>query len=155
MKTLIIILTIISFSFASSQYTFLVNKYDKEIDLEAKIIAKIARISLKEKIKLFIPNITSLEKRVYSKYFTLSNNCENSNFIFVKNNMKNINVCSAKNRLFFTNNYRKLLSDKRFFGAFFWNKSRPNIVFIKTRLSKDHIKLPKEYDQFVEDFDER
>ncbi|WP_375724292.1 hypothetical protein LXN10_02020 [Arcobacter sp. KX21116] len=155
MKTLVLILILISFSFSSSQYTFLVNKYDKEIDLEAKIIAKIANSSLRENIKLFIPNITSVEKKVYSKYFILTNTCEESNFVFVKNNMGNITNCSAENKLFFTNNYRKLLSDKKFFGAFFWNKSRPNIVFIKTRLKKRHIKLPKNYDQFVEDFDER
>ena len=155
MKSLILILSIISSLFSSSQYTFLVNEYDKEIELEAKIIAKIAKSSLNEDIRLFIPNITNMEKRVYSKYFLLTKTCENSNFVFVKNNKEDINSCSQENKLFFTNNYKKLLSNRKYFGAFFWNKSRPNIVFIKARLTKEHIKLPKDYDQFVEDFDER
>ncbi len=151
----IIILTLIFVSFAfSSQYTFLVKEYDKEIELEAKIISKIAKSSMKDKVKLFIPNISSMEKDVYSKYFTLVENCESSNFIFVKKAFDSKNFCSQKNKLFFTNNYRILLQDKRFYGAFFWNKSRPNIVFIKRRLEEKSIKLPKNYDQFVENFDE-
>lgn len=153
MRIIILTLMLISLAF-SSQYTFLVKEYDKEIDLEAKIIAKIAKSSIKDKVKLFIPNISTVEKNVYSKYFTLSESCESSNFIFVKKAIDTNNLCSQKNKLFFTNNYRRLLLDKRFYGAFFWNKSRPNIVFIKKRLEKKNINLPKNYDQFVENFDE-
>lgn len=152
----IIILTLLFISLAfSSQYTFLVKEYDKEIDLEAKIIAKIANSSVKDKVKLFIPNISDMEKNVYSKYFTLSESCENSNFVFVKKAIDNSSLCSQKNKLFFTNNYRRLLLDKKFYGAFFWNKSRPNIVFIKRRLEEKSITLPKSYIQFVENFDEK
>ena len=154
MRIIILILTFLSLAF-SSQYTFLVNEYDKEIDLEAKIIAKIAKSSIKDKIKLFIPNISNVERNVYSKYFILGENCESSNFIFVKKSDDSLNFCSKKDKLFFTNNYRRLLSDKKFYGAFFWNKSRPNIVFIKKRLDDNHIELPKNYEQFVENFNEK
>jgi len=154
MRIIILTLAFISLAF-SSQYTFLVKEYDKEIDLEAKIIVKIAKNSIKDKIKLFIPNISNVEKNIYSKYFTLSESCESSNFVFVKKANNNDILCSENNKLFFTNNYRRLLSDKRFYGAFFWNKSRPNIVFIKRRLKQRNIKLPSDYEQFVEDFDER
>jgi len=154
MRIIILTLTLISLAF-SSQYTFLVKEYDKEIDLEAKIIVKIAKNSIKDQIKIFIPNISNVEKNIYSKYFILSSDCESSNFVFVKKAIKSDSLCSQDNKLFFTNNYRRLLSDKRFYGAFFWNKSRPNIVFIKTRLKQRNIKLPKDYEQFVEDFDER
>ena len=154
MRIIILTLTLISLAF-SSQYTFLVKEYDKEIDLEAKIIVKIAKNSIKDQIKIFIPNISNVEKNIYSKYFILSSDCESSNFVFVKKAIKSDSLCSQDNKLFFTNNYRRLLSDKRFYGAYFWNKSRPNIVFIKTRLKQRNIKLPKDYEQFVEDFDER
>ena len=59
---------------------------------------------------------------------------------------------SDNNQIFFTNNYEKLLKDNRYLGAFFWNKSRPNITFIKARLEKQKIELSKDYDKFVEDF---
>ncbi|WP_428023794.1 hypothetical protein [Arcobacter sp.] len=155
MKIFILLITIISFGISSHQYTFLVNEYDKEINLEAKIISNIAKNSIKDEIKLFIPNISLIEKKVYSKYFTLTEKCEDSNFIFVKKSADNEKLCSISNKLFFTNNYKKLLSDKKFFGAFFWNKSRPNIVFIKARLNKKHINLPKDFEQFIEDFDDK
>ena len=67
MKILILILTFLSFSMAQ-QYVFLVNKYDQEIELEAKIITQIATDSVKEKVKLFIPNISKLEEKIYSKH---------------------------------------------------------------------------------------
>lgn len=151
MKILLLILTTLSLAF-SNQYTFLVNKYDKEIELEAKIIANIASASLKEKIKLFIPKIDELEKRVYSKYFTLSKNCENANFVLINKTVDKEKLCNKENKLFFTNNYKKLISDDKYYGAFFWNKSRPNIVFLNTRLKEKNILLPKSYDRFIEDF---
>lgn len=151
MKKLLLLLTIISFTFAD-QYTFLVKKYDKEIELEAKIIANIANSTTKGNIKLFIPNITELEKNIYSKYLEVVDSCENSNFVFIKNKINKPESCQQKNKVFFTNNYRKLLNKNMYIGAFFWSKSRPNIVFIKKRLDKKEITLPNSYSQFIEDF---
>lgn len=151
MKILILILSLLTFINAN-QYTFLIKEYDKEIELEAKIISNIANSSIKDEIILYIPNISKIEKKIYSKYFVLSNSCENSNFVFVKQMIKEDELCSINKKLFFTNNYKKLLSNDRYFGAFFWNKSRPNIVFIKDRLIQNKINLPNTYEQFIEDF---
>lgn len=63
MKTLLILLIVFSISNAN-QYTFLVDSYDKEVELEAKIITKIAKASTDKEIKLFIPKI-SRQKRVF------------------------------------------------------------------------------------------
>ncbi len=150
MKILILILGLLSFMYAQ-QYTFLVKKYDKEIELEAKIIFNIADSSINDKVILFIPKITHIEKDIYSKFFTLGKDCNESNFIFVKKNIENENLCMNQNKIYFTNNYQKLLSNEEYLGAFFWNKSRPNIVFIKNRLKKQKIILPKSYNQFIED----
>ena len=92
------------------------------------------------------------EESVYKEHFRGVQDCREANFIFIKRGAKIDEVCKNKERLFFTNNYRKLLSDTTFFGAFFWNKSRPNIVFIKERLKSYSVSLPKEYEKFVEDF---
>jgi len=151
MRILILLLTLLSFLVAEN-YTFLVQPYSKEIELEAKIIAEIANASLHSKIRLFIPHMTEMEEKVYSKYFILSPKCETANFVFVNKNIEKEALCDNENRLFFTNNYRKLLSDEKYFGALFWNKSRPNIVFIHKRLEQKAIELPKTFDQFVENF---
>jgi len=149
MKKLLLAILLASFSYAQS-YTFIVKKYDKEIELESKIIGEIANSSVKNKVILYIPKITEIEKKVYSKYFTIGKTCAESNFIFEKKNVDEVQ-CGIKNKLFFTNNYKKLLSDTKYFGAFFWSKSRPNIVFVENRLAKYNISLPSSYKQFIED----
>ena len=150
MRALFIILLVIS-SVYSEQYVFLLNKNDTEKDYEAKIISKIASSSLDDKIKVYIPNISKEEKRIFLKYFDVTQNCQMANFIF---DNKGIIPLECKNlkKLFFTNNYRRLLSDRKYYGAFFWNKSRPNIVFIKQRLEENNVKLPREYARYIEDF---
>ena len=150
MKSLILIY-VITLSTYLNAYTFLVNKYDKEIELESKIISKIAKSSLTQEIILFIPDMTKNEKSIYSKIFTLTNKCEEANFVYTKKETEKENLCDDKKRLYFTNNYRKLLSNEKYFGAFFWSKSRPNIVFVKHRLEKYNITLPQSYLQFIED----
>ncbi len=152
MKIFILLLVTFSFSF-SKQYVFLIKKYDKEIEFEAKIISKIASSSTKEKIKLFIPKISGQEKQIYSKYFNLVKDCKSANFIF--DNKNSIDTkCTESNKLFFTNNYRKLIANAKYYGAFFWNKSRPNIVFIKQRLQNNNVELSKEYLKYIEDINE-
>ena len=152
MKNIIFLISLVTFSFAN-QYTFLVDKYDKEIELEAKIISNIAIASSKNEVKLFIPRITSTEKNIYSTFFTLVSTCDDANFVFVKRNFEIDSLCEDKmnDKLFFTNNYQKLLNKDKFIGAFFWNKSRPNIIFIKNRLAKQNIKLSNDYEKFIED----
>lgn len=150
-RALILLLALISV-LASENYTFLVHPYSKEVELEAKIIAEIATASLHEKTRIFIPHMTEMEKKVYAHYFTLSDTCEQSNFVFINKSIENETLCDNTNRLFFTNNYRKLLSDDKYFGALFWNKSRPNIVFIQKRLDQKAIELPQSFAQFIENF---
>jgi hypothetical protein len=152
MKTILFLLSILSFSFAN-QYTFLLDKYDKETELEAKIILNIATASMGNEIKLFIPKMTNVEKDIYSKMFTLVNKCSDANFVFVKNNNDIDFLCKSpiEGKLFFTNNYKKLVNNTKYIGAFFWNKSRPNIIFIKNRLVERNIKLTAEYEKFIED----
>ena len=152
MKKIIFLITLISFLNAE-QYTFLLNKYDKELELEAKIISNIATASIKNDIKLFIPEISIAEKEIYSKFFILTHSCNDANFVFIKKSIDINSLCKEDtNKIFFTNNYQKLLNDNKYLGAFFWNKSRPNITFIKNRLEKQKIELPNDYDKFVEDF---
>jgi len=148
-KIIICIFIISSYVYAQA-YTFLVNKYDKEIELESKIMFNISKSLLAKKIILFIPNITEIEKEIYKKRFQLAKTCKESNFIFVKRHVKKEDICMNEKKIYFTNNYKKLLSNNIYLGAFFWNKSRPNIVFLKKRLDAKRIKLPSSYTQFIE-----
>jgi hypothetical protein len=152
MRIFILMLMIFSLSKAQN-YTFILDTYTKEIELEATIIKRVASASLAQKeIRLFIPEISELERKVYQKFFTLSSNCEDANFIFVKKSLDISSYCKDTTKLIMTNNYRKLLSDEKYYGAFFWQKSRPNITFISQRLQERGVKLPLEFDKFIEDY---
>lgn len=143
---------LLTFMLYAQNYTYLIDKYDKVIDLEAKIISKIANDIVKDdKINLYIPNIKNLDKKIYSTKFNLVDSCKKANFVFIKNSDDLNNCKNIKNKYFFTNNYKILIHDNRYIGAFFWSKSRPNIVLIKNRLIEKKIKLSKEYAQFIED----
>lgn len=155
-KILLILLSVIIYINASdNNYTFLVNKYNKEIELEAKIMSNIVHdMNLSPKPSIFIPNISQVERNIYAELFTISDNCNDANFIFIKSDkIEEFQECEKlKNKIFFTNNYDLLLKNNHFIGAFFWSKSRPNIVFVKNRLVSNNIKLPENYDKFIEEF---
>ncbi|CAM3525633.1 hypothetical protein [Arcobacter aquimarinus] len=150
MKNILFLISLITFGF-SSQYTFLIDKYDEEMELEAKIISNISTALKKDKIKLFIPKISNVERDIYSKFFTIVDDCKDANFIFEKRSFGKDSYCEDENKLFFTNNYQKLLHNKSYIGAFFWNKSRPNIILVKNRLLKENINLSSDYEKFIED----
>lgn len=137
----------------AENYTFMLDAYTKEIELEATIIKRVASASLEqEEIRLFIPEISELEQKVYQNFFTLSSNCEDADFVFVKKSLDISSYCKNTKKLIMTNNYRKLLGDEKYYGAFFWQKSRPNITFISQRLQERNVKLPLEFDKFIEDY---
>jgi hypothetical protein len=149
---ILIFLTIFTSFVWANNYTYLVDEYTKETELEAEIVVKIAKDIMKdEKITLYIPNSTSLEKTIYSKKITLVDSCKEANFIFIKSDYEL--QCPASSKHFIlTNNYRKLRNNNNFIGAFFWSKSRPNIVLVEHRLAQKNIVLPNEYRQFIEDW---
>lgn len=136
----------------AQNYTYLIGKYSKETELEAKIVIKIAKDMIpNKKIKLFIPDMKKMDRQIYSKNITVAKTCTKANFIFVKYGKLNQCKNDMQEHYILTNNYRKLIHDPEFIGAFFWSKSRPNIVLVRERLARKNIRLPKEYNQFIED----
>ena len=153
-KILFLIFCFINLLNASENYTFLVKEYNKEIELEAKIISNIVQ-NLKisqNKASLYIPQISDVERNIYSGFFNIASSCDDADFIFVKDEKNDNQLCNGNKKIFFTNNYDSLLKNKKFIGAFFWSKSRPNVVFVKDRLIENNIELPEIYNKFVEEF---
>lgn len=150
MKKIFLIL-IFLLSYTQAQYTFIIKKYSKEIELEAKIIANISKAITNKNAKIFIPKMKEKNYPIYANYLNIVRSCEEAELIYIKDSIKKLTPCKNQNKLYFTNNYKILLSEQKFIGAFFWSKSRPNIVFIKNRLEKNKIVLPQNYTQFVEE----
>lgn len=57
----------------------------------------------------------------------------------------------SKTSVVFTTDYDMLEKNKRIVGAFFWQKGRPNILFIRHRLQKANLTLGHEFDKYIED----
>ena len=52
----------------------------------------------------------------------------------------------------FVTNYKLLQKmDKSAIGGFFWQKGRPNILFLRKNLEKKHITLPSSMQEYIED----
>jgi hypothetical protein len=56
-----------------------------------------------------------------------------------------------KNAVLITTEYALSEKDDRIVGAFFWQKGRPNLLFLRGRLEKAHIILGREFDKYIED----
>lgn len=41
--------------------------------------------------------------------------------------------------------------DDRIVGAFFWQKGRPNLIFLRSRLEQHNLTLSSDFDTFIED----
>lgn len=55
-------------------------------------------------------------------------------------------------KLKFTTSYPLLLHyEKSAIGGFYWQKGRPNILFLKSNLQKHHISLPESMHEYIED----
>lgn len=80
-----------------------------------------------------------MEKKIYGRYFTLSPKCETANFVFINKTVDKEALCDNTQRLFFTNNYRKLLSDDKYYGALFWNKKQTQYRLYKKATWKEVI----------------
>lgn len=149
MIRLFILLLVYNLANASS-HTYLLDEYSDEIEQEAKIVTKIAKDILNGDVpRVYIPKATNLEYEIYSQMATVVDSCEKANFIFVKHNERP-SCRGVDEKIILTNNYKHLSNDSACIGAFYWNKNRPNIIFLEERLKSKNIKLSNMYDKYIE-----
>ena len=78
--------------------------------------------------------------------FVSAQNCNNSDIIY-----SSVVLTQCKNKPFFTDNYTSFKKDSTAIGAFYWKKGRPNILFLKSRLEKFDLELPKKFHKYILD----
>jgi len=74
-------------------------------------------------------------------------NATNADLLIIK---KKLPSSKIKGKIFVLK-YNLLNTIPKSFGAFFWKKGRPNIVFITPRVKKEHLRLSKELQEYEED----
>jgi len=136
LKKFIVFMMLSIFAFASMQ------------KIEQKICNKILLSIFKE--KRFI--------KVWSNSRSSFENLKDEKFLFVE--------ISDQADILIVDHYEDILADKPIFvkkyhllrkykdrtiGGFYWQKGRPNIIFLKSNLKKYNIKLPDEFSRYVEE----
>ncbi|WOE69471.1 hypothetical protein RZR97_10200 [Hydrogenimonas thermophila] len=101
------------------------------------------------------------EKRFIKVWYNSKNhykNLKDKKFLFVE--------IPDQADILIVDHYEEILADKPIFvkkyhllrkyknraiGGFYWQKGRPNIIFLKSNLQKYNIKLPDEFSRYVEE----
>jgi hypothetical protein len=110
-------------------------------------------------IEALVPNQETIrvwsDDKKYSKLLSsvdniiFINNPNDADFLLLDHYHKGIT--HARGVIFVTN--LQLLEDmqKSAVGGFFWQKGRPNILFLRQNLRKEHITLPNSMQEYIED----
>lgn len=117
--------------------------------IETQIIEKIA-LSLFPKQKIVAWGETADQKNIINLSSKMEgvSNPSYANFIIVS---KNIPQNLSRNSVIITTEYSLLSKDERVVGAFFWQKGRPNILFLRLRMQNLNVSLGREFDKYIED----
>jgi hypothetical protein len=71
--------------------------------------------------------------------------------IIIFNKPSDLNNIDTKNKLLFATSYRGFKNEKKTFGAFYWFKGRPQIIFLKNRLQNQNLKLADYLQKYITD----
>lgn len=118
-------------------------------NMETQIIERIA-ISLFPKQKIAVWGETANQKNMIKQSEKIKEAVDSSDadLIIIS---KNIPQSLPSNTVIITTEYTLLKKDDRIVGAFFWQKGRPNLLFLRPRLQKYNVKLGHEFDKYIED----
>lgn len=101
-------------------------------------------------IYVYVPNKEYHQILKLSKVISIVDDINKASIAVVtdKLDLKHIKK-NNPNMMLFVTKEKLLFEDKTIIGAFYWKKGRSQLIFIKDRLDKYHIKLPTEYNQFI------
>jgi hypothetical protein len=121
---------------------------ESDIKLHAKMMDKLAvDLVNKERVKIYDPTYG----RSYDSYLNKSNivhECSDGDIAIVSS----INQTQGcKNQIILVTKYYLLNEIPESIGAFYWQKGRPNLVFIRSRLSEKKVRLSNEYTNHIDE----
>lgn len=139
-RPLLIIWAALSFSFLQAS----------EIDIATQIIDKTLNSLFPNKTSVKTWADTTYHKEVikHSENMQLANSEKEAEFYLIE---KKLPKTIKKNVLIFTTNIDLFYDNDQVIGAFYWQKGRPNLIFLRERLKKYNIKLSSEFENYIED----
>ena len=124
--------------------TFIV--YANDTDIEKQIYESFFSSLSKSKVPTIYTDTKIASLSLVSDHFNLVDNCSDAEIVIMTQSDLS-KECQSK--IVFGTRYRHL-KQPYVIGAFFWQKGRPNIVFLGEKLEEKHITLDPSLEQFVE-----
>lgn len=118
-------------------------------NMETQIIERIAT-SLFPKQKISVWGETADQKNIIRQSEKIKEAADSSDadLIIVS---KKVPQNLSSNCVIITTEYTLLKKDERIIGAFFWQKGRPNLLFLRPRMQKANISLGHDFNKYIED----
>lgn len=125
-----------------------VSAHESDIKIHAKMMDKLAvDLVNKERVKIYDPTYG----RSYDSYLSQSatvQECSDAD-IAVVSLINQTQGC--KNQIILVTRYNLLNELSEAIGAFYWQKGRPNLVFIRSRLAEKKVRLSNEYTKHIDE----
>ncbi len=156
MKGLLTLLLAIAVGFSE----IIVREFSDERELEIKILEKIfTDITRKKSVRVIIlgnkSDYFSEGIRRYAERLKEAKSCDKADIVFLAGVYRGKLPKGCGGKILFSSRKKDILLRENCVGAFYWKKGRPNILFIRERLLRKRIKLPPEYNRFIESFGSR
>ncbi len=121
--------------------------YASDTKLAVEIFSRISTaLTQKTNPNIYIhTNIKDIQE--HENKLTFVKDCSKADLVLLSSTQDIPSTCDGK-LLFGTRYYH--LKDERVIGAFFWQKGRPNVLFYKSRLEKNNIKLDSSFNKYIE-----
>ena len=116
--------------------------------VEAKIIMSMLKSVINHADLLIYTDSKKIHKTLLNNDITFVKSCNKANIAILETDTS---VTECKNRPVITLRYDLLKTYSNSIGSFFWQKGRPNIVFIEARLRDQNITIDSSFNDFIED----
>jgi len=121
--------------------------------IKAKIIGKVAT-SLLDVSVVFIYTDDPAYEKIFEEEENLieTSSCSDADMVLSSRLEEYRSICPpTSQRLYFATSYEDYLKNRdAAVGAFFWQKGRPNLILNEKRLKELKIRLPSEFDNYIE-----
>ncbi|MDO8454427.1 MAG: hypothetical protein Q7S59_07655 [Sulfurimonas sp.] len=123
--------------------------FSSEIDkIESKIIMRMIDAVSSHKILSIYTNCQKLKEILPAEKIIFVDDCSDANLAILEKSKIEKNCTDIP---IITLEYDLLKKYPNSIGSFFWQKGRPNIIFIKSRLENQNIDLDNAFDEFIEE----
>ena len=119
------------------------------VDIERKIYGEILHTVFPNKEVVYVWSDNQISSLTGIEGVKVVRDLESADIVILKNHLQDEQI---KTKVVFVKNYYLLKEYKDFaIGGFYWQKGRPNILFLEKNLQKFNIKLSNGLENFIED----